>query len=177
MRIFSSEVAALRLRTDDMDEPLESKGAYSSRVRSVFPNLPPEVIGQWFYEHSDSFEANYWLDYASVSFSLEQFSVSKIMQPCLSENPVVIQYRDHFQKNNSSRRMSRIAEYIDLYGTWPVPPILLANPKGEILTSWGFRCDSPFHLLEGSHRFAVLYAFAEMRKMSGMHEVWIATLG
>lgn len=177
MRLSSIEADALRLRTDDMDEPLESKEAYSSRLRSVFPNLPPEVIGQWFYEHSGSFETNRWLDYASVSVSLEQFSLSQIMQPCLSENPVVTQYSDHFQNNNSSRRMSRIAEYIDLHGTWPVPPILLANPKGEVLTPWGFRCDSPFHLLEGSHRFAVFYAFARVKKMSRLHEVWIITLG
>ncbi|MEO4013055.1 hypothetical protein [Pseudomonas rossensis] len=175
MNLSQKEIEDLHVKTDLMDEPLETKADYSSRIRSVFPGIPAGVIEQWFYEHSGAIEMHAWLDYGSMSVTLERYSLAQLMQSCLSEHETIVQYSNHFQKNNTSRRMASISEYMSSYGTWPVPPILLANPEGLIVTSWGLKCDSPVHLLEGHHRFAVFYAFAKLNAVSANHDVWTIT--
>ncbi|MBS79026.1 MAG: hypothetical protein CMO32_25380 [Variovorax sp.] len=50
-------------------------------------------------------------------------------------------------------------------------PILLDNPDGAFVASWGLRYSIPYDLLEGHHRLAVLYAL--QLEAAGPHQVWL----
>lgn len=175
MKLSPSTIKALSLRTGYMDEPLETPEEYCARIRAVLPNLPDEVITQWFYEHAGTLEMHMWLHYSSIQVSLKQVSLSQLMHRCLSEHPTVTQYQAHYHENNTSQRMAKLGEYMQENGTWPIPPIILANSENNIRTSWGLQCDAPFHLLEGHHRFAVFYAFAAKGAVNETHKVWLIT--
>lgn len=168
------EVDALAVRVNDFEEPLESAVDYSARFRKTLPHFPHEIISQWFYEHRQAIYQNSWLPLSRFRFRLEEFSLAAVSQSAFSENPIIAQYRVHFENENTSRRMGRIAEFILNHGTWPCAPIALANPEGTFASPWGMRCDSPYHLLEGHHRFAVLLARTNANGVAPCHKIWVA---
>ena len=168
------EIERLAPCNDGSETLIEGMEAYAKRFQQTFPNFPSNVITQWFYEHRDAIHQNSWLPFDRLTFSLVEFTASDVFDLCFADNPFVDQYRTHFEEENTSQRMSRISEYIIENFTWPVPPIVMANPKANIESPWGMKCDSPFHLLEGHHRFAVLHAYKAKLKLKSIHKIWVA---
>ncbi len=170
------EIESLALFVDDNEEPTESPDSYAVRFQINYPNFPSDVIVQWFYDHRQAIHQYSWLPFGVMQFSLVELTNTEIFSPCFSANPIVDQYRAHFQRANTSRRMSRLSEYICENGTWPVPPIALANPEASIQSPWGMKCDAPFYLLEGHHRFAVLHAYKAEVFLNPTHKIWLAEI-
>lgn len=171
MTLTKRQFACLAPKLDDLENPVESSSEYAGRVQKELPNFPDSVITQWFYEHPQCIEEYAWLDFSSVQFQLVTVGPQELGLPCLLDNKIIMQYRDHFLKGTESRRMSRLAAYIEKNGTWPVPPIVLDNAAGDFVSSWGFRYSMPYDLLEGHHRMAVLYALN--KHVYGDHRVWL----
>ena len=175
-QLSNIEDESLALFVDSDEQPIESKIEYVDRFQNKYPNLPDEVISQWFYDQRLSIHENSWLPYGLLKFSLVELTSLEVSMPCFSENQTIDQYRIHFENENSSPRMCRLSEYISENLTWPVPPIVLENIDADIITPWGMECDSPFHLLEGHHRFAVLLAYKSKIELKPTHKVWVAKI-
>lgn len=172
-----NEVEFLAPFVDNNENPTEQMDEYSTRFQHTFPNFPSEVISQWFYDHPQSLNQNSWLPFSLLNFSLVELTTSEIFDSCFSKNPIVDQYRNHFEEANTSPRMCRLSAYIIANSTWPVPPIVIANPESKIESPWGIKCDSPLHLLEGHHRFAVLHAYKSKIVLKPTHKLWVAKIG
>ena len=168
------EAEALATFVDEDGYTVELIEDYTQRFQEKYKNFPSSIIQQWFYEHRETIHRYSWLDYSSMEFELTSMTTKSLQQTCLSKNPTIAQYQLHFETNNTSIRMARIADYICKFGTWPIPPILLTNLNEKVLFPCGSPCDSPLHLLEGHHRFAVFLAFAKSGSIKDQHQVWIA---
>jgi hypothetical protein len=168
------QAEALEPYINDDEEPIESAEDYYRRFKTAHPNFPYEVVIQWFYEHRHSLLRNSWLGYSSLKFELATIATKELSLDCLYNNPFVAQYRNHFKSKNTSQRMTRISKYIEKNGTWPVPPIILSNPDGAISFPRGTECDSPYHILEGHHRTAVLTSYFKREVMAETHNIWLA---
>ena len=151
MPVSRSYLRSLSPRKAGSGQFLESDSTYAERIRSRLPNFPAEVISQWFYEHPQAIERYCWLDFPNLHFEAGNVGADVLSLSCLKSNPTVTQYRDHFLGENQSRRMERLAQYIALHGTWPVPPIMLSNISGEFVWPRGTKCTAPYELIEGSH--------------------------
>lgn len=168
------EAEVLAVRVDDLEQPVESQAEYVARFQKTLPNVPPDVISQWFYDHRQAIFQNSWLPLSQLRFHLAEVTLEEVTQPAFADNQIVAQYRSHFENENTSCRMGRIAEFVKSGGTWPMPPIALANPQDKIVSPWGMKCDSPYHLLEGHHRFAVLLAGSNASALLPIHKIWVA---
>jgi len=165
------DLANLKPRLNAWDEPIELLPDYVRRVQKQLPNFPEVIIAQWFYEHEHCIEEHAWLDYTSLSFRLEKFTVADLRLPCLYDHETVVQYRNYFLEGTETVRMNRLAEYIPTNGTWPVSPIIFDNADETFISPWEFRYSSPYHLIAGHHRMAVLYALDQHKQ--GEHTVWL----
>lgn len=156
---------------DELESPIESPSNYARRVQKLLPNFPESVITQWFYDHHHCIEQYRWLDYASLNFTLVTVSAEFLGLPCLLEHETVVQYRNYFLQGTDSPRMDRLAKYIESNGTWPAPPIILDNSEHALVSPWGLRYSTPYDLIEGHHRMAVLYGLGRHRCRK--HKVWL----
>lgn len=171
MTIPKFETSQLLPTLNELDEPTELASDYAQRIQRELPNFPESVITQLFYDHHHCVEGYSWLEYHSLTFKLATVGPDILNLPCLCENETVVQYRDYFLEGTESPRMKRLALYIKAHGTWPVPPILFDNPKGGFVSPWGLHYSTPYDLLEGHHRMAVLYALAKHTRNT--HEIWL----
>lgn len=171
LRLSSAQLKFLEPLRNDLGDPLESPGSYVARVQSLLPNFPADVITQWFQDHNGVIREHSGLDYCSLRFELVRFGPLELQLPCLAAHETVVQYRDYLMQGVDSPRMTRLAEYIEVHGTWPIAPLVFDNLDGKFVSSWGLRYSVPYDLLEGHHRLAVLYALG--KHLSGSHLVWL----
>jgi hypothetical protein len=144
---------------------------YWKRARPLLPNFPEDVASQWFHEDPTQVEEWAWLDYCSLRFARAVLPTSEL--PLFNEGSdgTVDTFEENWERSDQAIRLTR---YFREFGTWPRPPILLANPRGEIHIPW--RRDSfPFQLLEGHHRFAVMRRLMNEPFLATSHAVWIAS--
>jgi len=172
--ISKLQLNSLKPLCDDIGIHIESPTDYLSRTGCLLPNFPAEVLSQWFYDHNNVVEEYSWLNYPTLNFTLHSFTPKTMKLPCFWEHETVVQYRNYFLEGVVSQRMSRLSKYIRKHGSWPVPPLVIHNPKGKIKTPWGLQYSSPYELIEGHHRFAVLYALGFHCK--GTHNIWLCSL-
>ncbi|NWE69078.1 hypothetical protein HX857_10200 [Pseudomonas gingeri] len=171
MALSKLDLASLGPRLDELEDPIESTSDYARRVQEQLPNFPEPVIIQWFYDHPQCVDEHAWLDYPSLRFQLVTVGPETLDLSCLHDHETVVQYRDYFLKGTDSRRMCRLAAYIEKEGTWPVPPIIFDNADGGFVTPWGLHYSTPYDLLEGHHRMAVFYALGKHKR--GTHQMWL----
>jgi hypothetical protein len=171
MTLSKFDIALLEPTLNQLDDPTESPSEYARRVQKLLPNFPESAITQWFYDHHQCIREHAWLDYPSLKFTLAEVGADFLTLTCLRNNETIMQYRDYFLQGTDSRRMHRLANYIEENGTWPIPPVILDNTKSDIVSPWGLRYSTPYELLEGHHRMAVLYALGKHKQ--GSHQVWI----
>lgn len=170
MTLSKLNISCLEPTLNQLDDPTESPSEYARRVQKQLPNFPESVITQWFYDHHHCIREHSWLDYPSLKFNLAEVGTEFFALTCLRDHEIVTQYRDYFLQGTDSRRMYRLANYIEEKGTWPVPPIIFDNTEGGIVSPRGFRYSTPYDLLEGHHRMAVLYALGKHKH--GIHQIW-----
>ncbi|WP_374539250.1 hypothetical protein [Chitinimonas taiwanensis] len=171
MTLSEDQLLWLEPTLDDLGDLTESPSEYASRVQRLLPNFPEQVLIQWFLEHDGVIDEHAGLDYQNLRFKLAQFGPEELGLPCLAEHEIITQYRDHFLRGVHSPQMNRLANYMRVNRTWPVPPLIFDNPDGRFVASWGLKYSRPFDLLEGHHRMALLYAFG--LHTEGSHSVWL----
>ena len=171
--LSGTERICLTLREDEHGQPLESKTAYCNRVLSALPNFPPEVIQQWFFEHSDTLINNGWLNFRALQFQRYTLTTEQIDQPCFNENIFVARILRRHELSDDERTI-RLIDFVAKNGTWPVPPVILWHPDAIVNTDWGAVCATPFHLLEGHHRIATLLMCLRFPTTIREHHVWLA---
>ena len=114
-----------------LDKLLETPDEYYKRVNMLLPNIPEEVLKDFFYKHcSLDIEEHAWLNYRILEFSKERMDSSFIYYKSgvLKNKRVLIDKENHFESGYLTPRTEPIRDYILKYHTWPVAPILLYNP-------------------------------------------------
>lgn len=171
MPLSKAELQSLEPLRDHLGDPIESSSIYAARVQRLLPNFPEQVLQQWFQDHNGVIEVHSGLNYPSLRFQLTSIGSNELQLPCLAEHPTVVQYRNYFLQGVDSHRMKRLAKYIEEHHTWPIPPLVFDNPDGRFVAAWGLKYSTPYDLLEGHHRMAVLYALGMHTQRS--HQVWL----
>jgi hypothetical protein len=157
---------------DEYDNLLESSEEYAARVKAVVPNMPDDVIDQWFYSHPTAIDSWTWLRLSSVWFTLEEWATADV--PALDrEDGSVHTYRYHLDRTGPSPRMSRLIDYFAENQTWPRCPIMLENFGGQHVRPDGWKCRVPYQLLEGHHRLAVFSLYRDRGELAERHRIWV----
>lgn len=147
---------------------------YWTRVSRCLPNFPSEVARQWFFDHPHQIADWGWLGFDTLQFTQRALTTPELLQLDVGDDGVCDTNQYYFEQRPSPDE-SRIADYCQVHGTWPIPPIFLSNPMGSIISPWGWRCASPFQILEGHHRLAILRSLWSRPVFAEHHLLWIAT--
>jgi len=160
------------------DEYLETPNKYYERVKILLPNIPEEVLKEFFYKHSILDISDYaWLDYKTLKFIRERWTSSFIITESGIKNndKVIIDKKNHFDLGCLYQRTESIRDYLLKYHTWPGAPILLYNPENNIASPSGYKYTSPYHPIDGNNRLAIFLSLYEndQIKSDKKHLVWV----
>lgn len=147
-----------------------------------FKHIPKEVFSQWIYElHQDEYTIkNYaWIDYENIAFELCIWSYHELRKVYIIED-----FRGCIADENELTDFSEFScnladlEYWVKYGTWRVPPIIIAwNTINSEIPVWCER-QPPHQLVEGHSRFRYLFAaqrISELKKgkVASLHKIYM----
>ncbi|HZF11529.1 MAG TPA: hypothetical protein VFE33_22295 [Thermoanaerobaculia bacterium] len=169
------QIEALTVRVNDHEEAVESPCGYAQRLQRLLPNFPRDVIVQWFFEHRLTILQDSWLPYRNLCFKKIELLNSELSRSDFSTDPLVEYYEERITAGNPDERLARIHQFFVQNKTWPVPPLVLYNPGNTVVAPQGMQCDSPYHLLEGRHRLAVLRTLRSAQ-LNESHTLWLATM-
>lgn len=160
------------------DEYLENANEYYRRAKTLLPNIPEEVLKQFFYKHSILDIGDYaWLDYRTLKFFMESWTSSFIITESgiKNNNNVIIDKENHFELGFLTPRTESIKDYLLKYHTWPGAPILLYNPENNIASPSGYIYTSPYHPIDGNNRLAIFLSLYENGQIKNdkKHLVWV----
>lgn len=162
---------------DENDIIIEAFEDYMARVKPVLPEMPEDVVCQWLFSHPQVIDDWDWLDFSSLSFTLEDWSISQIPAVDKDKNCPVHTYRYNLDRNkpeSGKGRMGRLVEYFEDNQTWPRSPIFLENAEGQYAPPGGWEMSHPYQLLEGHHRLAVFSLFRDENRLCDKHQIWVA---
>jgi hypothetical protein len=157
----------------------EPEGDYVKRLKKLLPNFPEDVLGQWFYDHSQQIKNWQWLDFHTVNVAAMTWQTAEVPLRNIGRDKEkwVSNYAEHYAHHQPPHpRFQRIVEHFSVCGTWPRPVIYLANPSGVLISPSGVPCGRPYHLVEGHHRIAVFAYFKHRGQLREAHQVWLVTL-
>jgi len=147
-----------------------------------FKHIPKEVFSQGIYElHQDEYTIkNYaWIDYENIAFELCIWSYHELRKVYIIED-----FRGCIADENELTDFSEFScnladlEYWVKYGTWRVPPIIIAwNTINSEIPVWCER-QPPHQLVEGHSRFRYLFAaqrISELKKgkVASLHKIYM----
>ena len=160
------------------DEYLETPNKYYERVKILLPNIPEEVLKQFFYKHSILDIGDYaWLDYRTLKFFKERWTSSFIITEAGIKNndKVIINKENHLELGYLTPRTESIRGHLLKYHTWPGTPILLYNHEDNIVSPSGYKYTSPYHPIDGNNRLAIFLSLYEngQIKSDRKHLVWV----
>lgn len=150
----------------------ESADDYASRIGTVLPHWPKEVLIEWFWRHFNDIGDYAFLDFSSFRFSRQEWQLERIPGREAFRDP---RFYDNFSdiEQRAKYPYDWLARYMMEHGTWNTPVILLANSR-ELTggpNCWTIR--APNHLLEGHRRLSFLGGLRQLGKACPKHEVWI----
>jgi len=160
-------------KLNKVGEYVESQKEYYLRIRKILPNFPEEVLIQWFYDHWNDIDNFAWLEFQKLNFEVVKWSVPAILASGIECNEEIKTYKYNFVNGSYSERMKSIATFFQNYGTWPIAPLLLKNVDGNFRYPNGFPCNSPYHPLEGLHRYAIFFAYQNKPFVQKIHKIWL----
>lgn len=164
-------------RVNSRGRRIESADHYLERARDLLPNFPPDVLRQRFYDHWSDIDRFAWLNFVSLSFMREKWTTDRLLSCGAERHQNVLIYQRDFESGTPSLRSRRIARYMSEHGTWPIAPLLIENLAGKLAYPHGTKLQTPFHPIEGQHRFAVFLSFAKKGLVCAEHEIWRISLG
>lgn len=152
----------------------DSKESYIGRIASLVPNIPKEILIQWFYDHFDSVKQRYsWLNISTLNFKIEVWSKEAIFNNIKPWNGAAVEsWTNQFMVNSEADTNSLIL-YMKNNKTWPVPPIILDNdinlimPNGDEIAR--------YELIEGHHRYAYFKGLYLSKNINVLkeHKLWM----
>ena len=160
------------------DEYLETANEYYGRVKKLLPNIPEEVLKEFFYKHSllDIYDYD-CLGYITLKFFKESWTSSFIITESGIKNndKVIIDKENHFDLGYLTPRTESIRDHLLKYHTWPWAPILLYNPENNIASPSGYKYTSPYHPIDGNNRLAIFLSLYENGQIKNdkKHLVWV----
>ena len=165
-------------KRSESDEPLETPDEYYKRVKMFLPNIPEEVLKEFFYKHWElDIEDHAWLDYKTLSFFKESWTSSFIYRKSgvINNERVLVDKENHFESGYLTPRTESIRDYLLKYHTWPGTPILLYNPENNMLSPSGYKYTSPYHPIDGNNRLAIFLSLYENGQIKNdkKHLVWV----
>jgi len=143
----------------------------------MLPAFPDEVLSEWFYRHGSHAHSYDWLNYRELSFRREVWKTRRILDDVRSwphEDPTELFSATFLNEPviQSEWLVSRMKEV----GSWPSPPIVLANPNALREPS-GCELGRPYHLLEGHRRIGYLRAIVHSQGVvMPEHSLWVVTV-
>ena len=158
------------------DEYLENAKEYCKRMKIILPNFPAEVLSQWFYRHPKLAINDYaWLDYTTIKFFKKEWSSDLILSSGIANNKSVQIDKRNFEKNIKNSFTESIEAYFLKYNTWPIAPILLYNPDGNLCSPYGYKYSSPYHPVDGYHRLGIFLSLFKKSLIdkNKTHFLWI----
>jgi hypothetical protein len=166
----------LRPLLDAAEFPAESPDEYVARVGPLLPNMPADVLQQWFYEHWIQFEADYgWLGFTSLTFELAELATDQVPEADFGHEELLVSRTGFFERKSPfTPRMERVWRYMSEHGTWPRPVIVLENSRGSVPFPFGGGHGRPYHLIEGHNRVSCFRAFRRQgRHLAARHHMWL----
>lgn len=172
--------------SDSVDDSLvrgtyEEEDQYLSRVRPLLPNFPEDAIIHWLYRHNPQVLREYrWTNFSSLRFRLEKWSTDRILNEVehTNEPGVEIERQKLLQDQGQYRKSYPLAAYMVSNGTWPIPPLVIDNDRGEAWPN-GSRI-ARFQAIEGMHRLGFLRALKEgaprFAALHPEHALWLIIL-
>lgn len=183
MELIHSSWNALKPNEDEKYEDCMFE-EYFKRISKEdrFKLIPKEVFSQWIYElHQDEHTIkNYaWIDYENIAFELCIWSYHELRKVYIIED-----FRGCIADANELTDFSKFScnpsdlEYWVNYGTWRVPPIIIAwNTITSEIPEWCER-QPPYQLVEGHSRFRYLFATQRISELSkskvaSLHKIYL----
>lgn len=111
-----------------------------------------------------------------MQFEKEKWGSGKVSLSGIQKNEKAQINKTHFESGIKAKHADDIKKYFEEQFTWPGTPILLYNPDNNMSLLNGYRLTSPYHPLDGNHRFGIFISLFENSIISEerMHFVWIA---
>lgn len=173
MVLLSTQLRPL-LGADDI--PVETEEEYASRIGHVIPNAPPEVLGQWFFDHWQQIEDWNRVDLQHVSFSRIRWETHTFLEDDLGDGEGVAQ-RSHYLRATKTDDLApsyrRLLSYMSEHGTWP-RPVIVFDTRSPFPWLPGWMRQGAHQLVEGHRRFAVLRTIAGSVRLHADHDLWLA---
>jgi len=162
------DIYPIRDSAGSKEEPLDS---YLSRIKKILPNIPDDVLEQWFFDNPQVINDWDWLDYRSCKFEkgiitndeLDRLDFAETSVPVLIENNRTMGFSAHMQK---------IAKYFAQYGTWPRPVIFLASIKATTNPPEWLKGRALPYLVEGHRRVAAYFLLKQQSYLKNRHQIW-----
>ncbi len=148
---------------------------YCVRIQKEFPNLPEDIIEQWFFDHYQQI-GDFVKEYPLAKFVCRKEFISTADLP-FDHHYVAEELKKASKarylkgiEDNTILGLGRIYNHIRDHGTWPRPIILLRN-KDKLP-----QYSSPYHLIEGHKRLSVLCIYKDRIKILNEHEAWVCEI-
>lgn len=153
----------------DLDEEEED---YIERMRSFAPSIPEEVAREWFFRHFECLDHYSFLDFSTLRFELQTWSVEQIPgREAFSDPKFCENFSDDFKERVKDPH-NWLAHYMEQHGTWNTPIILLHNPDAKFRGNSCYLLRSPWHLLEGHNRLSFFQHLRNIGTTKAHHQVW-----
>jgi hypothetical protein len=144
-------------------------------MAALLPNFPPDVLGQWFYDHWMQIGDNSWLDYPSLIFELQDWSFEAIPRDQFGHEELLTSRARYFAEEiDLPERFTRLLDYIRANGTWP-RPIIVLDTATQLLERPVWLSSGPYNLLEGHNRVAGLRYLQRSITPLPTHKVWLVS--
>jgi hypothetical protein len=168
---------------DPSGKPIETALEYVQRMQdSLLPNMPPNVLENWFYRHFANLRDYAWLDYSTLQFNQEpvEWVTDEVPIQNCGVLDVIERYATAFERRSGSYynlfHNPWLENYMEEHGTWPQPVIFFDNYDGLIPQyDESVPIGKPYHLLEGHRRLAYFWILKRRNALIDRHQVWVAT--
>jgi hypothetical protein len=152
---------------DSDDRLLEDEVGYVKRMAAVLPHFPPDVLGQWFFDH--------WMHYPSLRFTDTYWATTEVPLEHFGHEELLTNRVRYFKSEpDLPCRYSRLLEYMTKHGTWP-RPIIVLDTKSNLPERPEWLSDGPYHLLEGHNRVAGIRYLRGRVHLRPSHHVWLVS--
>jgi len=158
---------------DKNGDVIEDAEEYAKRIQlTALPYFPKEVLIEWFYRQPCVIEDYVFLNFETLRFERQIWSIEDLpgREAFRSETTC-----DHLCSAFEQRLSNGdwLAWYMNDYGTWNTPILLLENLAGSLRFPNGEILKQPYHLLEGHTRRSFLIALRSLGKALQEHDIWL----
>ncbi len=163
-----------QLQRIDDEERLEKEPFphFLRRVKPLLPSFPVQVIEDWVYRHCEALYDYAWLDFDHFEFRLESWPTDRVIADVQTWNEDTLRAWENLINNGYPRKLE---SFMLSHGTWPVPIVVIDQPRKIPRKTARRVFREPYQLLEGHHRLAYLRTLAREDRAAPEHALWVAS--